>query len=57
MLILMLLLWLRPNRGIRDPGIWKTHTRELYGEARLADVEISLELDGDGVQGGVDPLG
>lgn len=56
MLILMLLLWLRPNTGIREPESWKTRTRELYGEARLADVEISLELDGDGVQGGVDPL-
>lgn len=56
MLILMLFLTSRPNKGIRDSKFWKTLTRELYGKSRLADVEISLELNGDSVQCGVDPL-
>lgn len=37
--------------------LWKTLTGELDSKAWLADVEIRLELDGDGVQRGVDPLG
>lgn len=41
---------------MRDWEFWKTPTRELYGKSRLADVEISLELNSDSVQCGVDPL-
>lgn len=52
----MHLLRLGPNKGIRDSDFWKTLTGELYGKSRLADVEISLELNGDSVQCGVDPL-
>ena len=32
-------------------------TGEVDGEARLCDVEVSLELDGDQVERGVDALG
>ena len=32
-------------------------TGELDGKPRLADVEVGLELHGDGVEGGVDALG
>lgn len=49
MLILTILLLLTPTRGMRDPELWKTLTRELYGKTRLADVKISLKLDGDDV--------
>lgn len=41
---------------MRDSEFWKTPTRELYCKSRLADVEISLELNSDSVQCGVDPL-
>lgn len=53
----MLLLRLRSDEGIMDLELGRTLTRELYGKSRLADVEISLELNGDSVQCGVDPLG
>lgn len=41
---------------MNNSEFWKTLTWELYGKSRLADVEISLELNGDDVQCGVDPL-
>ena len=31
-------------------------TRELDGEARLADEEVTVELEGEGVEGAVDVL-
>lgn len=41
---------------MRDSEFWKKLTRKLYGKSRLADVEISLKLNGDSVQCGVDAL-
>lgn len=40
-----------------DRYFLETLTWEVDGEARLGDVEVSLELNGDDVEGAVNPLG